>query len=316
MFMATNTHFRSTQLAIWLLPIALMAGCSTANLTSEVGSFAEATKAFSTQASETYSEVNKTTFDRRFVDLAAIENSNIIANELKNNNHFIPIITDDILRPRLELLFLLRNYATGLGELTTTNSKKDIDVAAQNLGGAFDGLKQTISSTPGGANAFSNINGGIITATVSAFGNAIAEEQRREAIKAIITKFNPAVQEAVRLLGDNSWGAIKDLQTANLTNILNENKDAYKREFSNSSFTQRQQRLHEIGQIYTTLVAVDPTFEKLRASAASVGKAHQALFDGVSIDRLDTDEIANRIAELSAIVQSLKALRDSVENKQ
>jgi hypothetical protein len=83
MFMATNTLFRSTQLAIWLLPIALMAGCSTANLTSEVGSFAEATKAFSTQASETYSEVNKTTFDRRFVDLAAIENSNIIANELK-----------------------------------------------------------------------------------------------------------------------------------------------------------------------------------------------------------------------------------------
>jgi hypothetical protein len=154
------------------------------------------------------------TIERRIADLATENDPATVGGRLVNEQPFEPFLEGADLGTRLQLLQGLDNYAQGLGELTTADFKKDIDAAAQELGGAFKSLSGTVAAASGGSAPLSDAEAGAITAAVSAFGNAIAEQKRRAAIKEVVIKFNPVVQDTARLLAAGEWTALSDLQAS------------------------------------------------------------------------------------------------------
>jgi hypothetical protein len=298
-----------TALRTAVLSGLLLAGCTSVNPTEQVGVFAEATRAYSSQAADAYQDINSVTVERRIADLATENNSTTVGSRLVDERPFEPFLEGADLGTRLELLQGLGNYAQGLSELTTADFKKEIDAAAQELGGAFKSLSGTVAAASGGSAPLSDVEAGAVTAAVSAFGNAIAEQKRRAAIKEVVIKFNPIIQDTSRLLAAGEWSALSDLQGVNYEVLYTEDVKAYQAEQGKLSNAQRRQRLQEISRSYAAAQSAKHFFEDLQNSAIAVGTTHQALYDAVSSNRFSSEELANQIADLSSLVQSLSAFR-------
>lgn len=286
-----------------------LVGCTSVNPTEQIGAFAEATKVYSTQAAAAYQDINNVTIERRVADLSTMNDPAMVGSSLEDDQTFEPFIEGADLGIRLQLLQALGNYAQGLGELASADFKKDIDTAAQQLGGAFKRLSDTVAAVDTSSTPISDAEAGAITAIVSAFGNAIAEQKRRDAIKEVVIKFNPVVQDAARILSKGEWSSLGDIAGINYNILYALDVMAYKAEQTKLSNAQRRQRLADIARRYSIKQGTKPLFAALVKSAVEVGDAHQTLYDAVSNNQFSSEEFASQIAELSSLVQSLSAFR-------
>lgn len=312
---------RARGAVIFLVLNVMAGGCAQTNPTGEVGAFAEATSSYAVEAQQAYQTINRVTIERRVADLATESDPNVLGKELvdaktlQNKDTLSPFLDGVALETRLALLSSLRNYANALGELSSANYKKDIDAAAQELGGTFQSLSSTLAAPGGSETPLSAEEAGAITAAVSAFGNAIVEQKRRSAIKEVVIQYNPLIQRTSRVLASGEWDALGDLQKANYETLYVEDVKAYQKEYPALSNTARRQRLRQISESYAAVRGAPIFFNDLKKASAKVGDAHQALFNAVSSNNFTSQDIVKQISELGALLKSLSAFRTRFENQ-
>lgn len=311
---------RST-VVMWLL--VACAGCGTVSL-SQVKQFGVASSSLGDHARKAFDLASTASVDRNIYDVAGDPQKGPTDSTFQGmftGNIGIPEGKEkaDRLGLRLRVLDQLANYSSALQQLTEAEFAKDIDAAATDLNGSLVGLRDTYKKASGKDIPISDADIGIIATAVNAIGKAVVEAKRRAAIKTVIVKVDPAVQNATGLLASD-LGRESDLVSfvkEALSNSRGSVQQAYnlERARANSTFDTRYAMLVRARQLYDAEIMTPTFFAAVSEGSTAAGKAHQALRKAVEADDFSSAEAAKLIGELEFYVKSVQAFYKSLKAK-
>jgi hypothetical protein len=304
--MANKLKILNIQLVLsTFLAISVYISCAPTLPSTQIKSFSLATEEVTSQAVRGYELLDESTIERKIVNIANDPGADI------DDNSFQGILNyDKDLTVRLKMISLLRDYAKGLGELSTANFSEDIDKASKDLYGALAGLKETLEASGKGI-GISKDNLSIIATAVNAIGKTIVEKKRREAIKAIVKNSDPAVQKSADLLEEEipSFG---DFVKDNYLTVATDYTDAYQSRAEQLTFEERMESIKTIQQLYNRAEAARGFYNQFRIAAGKLGEAHSSLKSAVEKDQFSSAELAEQIGDLVDLAKSIKNFNRSL----
>ncbi len=221
---------------------------------------------------------------------------------------------------RLGVLDHLAGYSQALQRLAEADFSADIHVAAIELTDALVGLRETYRKAAGKDLPVSEGDIGIIATAVNGIGKAVVEAKRRAAIKTIIVKTDPAVQDATGLIASDlgSDSVLACYVAAALSNSRGSLQQAYNLERTkpDSSFEIRHAMLLRARQIHNSEMAIPAFFAALSEGAKAAGKEHRALREAAEADDFSSQEAATLIGELEVCARSVKAFYKNLQSKE
>ncbi len=286
-----------------LLAIYPMA-CATMQL-SHIGSFSQASADLAKQAADAYADVNDTAIERRIFEIA-------VTAETPTNATFKKTIDDSNLAVRISLLRGIEDYSKALGNLASADFRKEIDKASKDLYGALGGLQTAYAAATKKALPLSDDKLGIIATAVDAIGTAMAEDKRREALKAVIIQANPSIKESMRLLSEE-LPVLQNFASENLNTIYSEKVKAYQKEAAKLSFNQRVARLRDIRQAYERIRITSILLEEIGTAGKKISDAHTALYKAVAENKFTTDELVREVKNVVGLAKSIKDFHDKLQ---
>ena len=289
-------------------------GCGTVSL-SQVKQFGDATSALSDNARKAFDLAGTTSVDRQLYDVAGDPAKGVTTSVFEGL--FGSDQRAQQLALRVNLLDQLGNYASALHDLAAADVGKDIDAASKDLNGSLLGLRDTFKKAAGRDLPISDADIGIVATAVDAIGRGVAEVKKRTAIKTVITRADPAVQEASRLIATD-LGADSELAgfvAASIANSRGSIQQAYNLERGRpvSTFETRYAMLTRARQLYEAERAAPAFFGAVSNGAKTIGQAHGALRKAVEGDDFSSAEARRLIDELEGYAKSVKSFYKSVK---
>jgi hypothetical protein len=300
----------------------ICAGCGTVSL-SQVRQFGTASSSLAEHTRKAFELASTASTERNIYDVAADPQKG------PTDKTFQGIFTGDVGTPdgqqkaerltlRLRVIDQLGDYSSALQKLAEADFDKDIDAAAKDLNGALVGLRQTFKNASGKDLPLSDADIGIIATAVNAIGKAVVETNRRTAIKTVIIRADPGVQNATVLialdLGRDS--ELADFVKQSLRNTRGSVQQAYNLERNRLSFESRYSLLIRARQFYNAETTAPAFFAAVSEGARAVGKAHHALKTAVETDQFSSAEAAKFIGELETYAKSVQAFDKSLQPKE
>jgi len=289
-------------------------GCGSVSL-SQVKQFGLSTSALGDSARKAFDLAGTTSVDRQLYDVAGDPAKGVTTGVFEGL--FGADERAQQLALRLNVLDQLGNYASALQQLAAADYGKDIDAAAKDLNGSLVGLRNTFQKAAGRNLPISDADIGIVATAVDAIGRGVVEAKRRSAIKTVITRADPAIQEASRLIATD-LGASSELAgyvTAAIANSRGSIQQAYNLERGRpvSTFESRYAMLVRARQLYEAERAAPAFFGAVSDGAKTVGQAHAALRKAVEGDDFSSAEAGRLIGELEGYVKSVQSFYKSVK---
>jgi hypothetical protein len=299
------------------------AGCSTVSL-SQVKQFGAATSSLAENTQKAFQLAATASVDRNLYAVAGDPKKG------PTDSTFEGLFTGDVgsldgkekaqrLTLRLNALDGLAKYANALQQLTEADFSSDIDAAATKLNGSLVGLVQTYKKASGKDLPITDEDIGIISTAVDAIGKVIVEAKRRAAIKTIIVKTDPAVQNVAKLIASDlgSDSELASFVKEAMSNSRGSVQQAYnlERERPTSSFDVRYAMLLRARQLYDAEMTTPALFTALSEGAKATAKAHQALREAVQSGAFSSAQLALLIGELDVCSKSVQAFYKTLETK-
>lgn len=277
----------------------ILASCAS-NTATHIAAFSKASVEISSQMIKGYQMVEDTTIRRKIVDVAADPT------KTPTENTFVGVLDgEESYKVRMKALNNLRSYSVALGELSSADFRAEIDKASKDLYGSLTGLSATYKKVTGKEAALKIEDLAIISTAIDAFGSAIVEKKRRNAIKQIVINADPTIQEISTLLKDELSTFINFVK-ANLFTIEAETRKSYQKEAIKLGFENRIKVLVKIQKLQKQVSEVEKFFKSLGIASAKLGKAHSTLRIAVEKNTYTTPELVEQIGELVDFAKSIK----------
>lgn len=297
---ASERRYVTTCLKVFITIIsaAVLFGC--ARPTTHISAFSMASEDLAAQAIRGYELLNETTVQRKIAEVAADPEL------LPDENTFVGLLEGkESLAIRMMALDYLRAYSAALGDLSTADVRTDIDKASKDLYGALIGLRDTFKKETGKDVGIGNEDLAIIATAVDAIGTVIAEAKRRRAIKTIVIKADPAVQNVSKLLRDEI-PIFGEFVKGNLSTIETEMIKSYQRRANKLTFDHRVKYIQRIRKQHHIANDSENFFKDLGTAADMLGRSHAALRAAVEKNKFTTPELIEQIGELVDFAKSLR----------
>jgi len=293
---------------IIIMAAALLFGC--VRPTTHIRAFSIASEDLAAQAIRGYEVLNETTVQRKIAEVAADPK------QLPDEDTFVGLLEgDENLAVRMMALDYLRGYSAALGNLSTADVRPDIDKASKDLYGALVGLRDTFKEETGKDVGIGDEDLAIIATAIDAIGTVIAEAKRRGAIKTIVIKADPAVQNISKLL-KNEIPTFAEFVKSNLSTIETEMIKSYQKRAEGLTFDQRAQYIQRIRKQHQIARDTETFFKDVGTAAGMLGTSHAALRRAVEKNKFTTPELVRQIGELVEFTKSLrKFYKELIENK-
>jgi hypothetical protein len=283
---------------ITIISAAVLFGC--ARPTTHIKVFSLASEDLAAQAIRGYEVLNETTVQRKIAEVAADPT------QLPDEDTFVGLLeAHEDLAIRMMALDYLRDYSAALGDLSTADVRTDIDRASKDLYGALVGLRDTFKEETGKDAGIEDEDLAIIATAVDAIGTVIAEAKRRVAIKTIVIKVDPAVQNMSRFLRDEV-PIFGEFVKANLSTIETEMIKSYQKRAEGLTFDQRVEYIQQIRKQHRITEESGSFFNDLGTAAEMLGSTHAALRKAVEKNKFTTPELIEHIGELADFAKSLR----------
>ena len=283
---------------ITIISAAVIFGC--ARPTTHIKAFSLASEELATQAMRGYEVLDETTVQRKIAEVAADPK------QIPDEDTFVGLLEgQEDLAIRMMALDYLRDYSAALGDLSTADVRIDIDKASKDLYGALVGLRDTFQEETGKDAGIEDEDLAIIATAVDAIGTVIAEAKRRGAIKTIVIKADPAVQNVSKLLRDEV-PIFGEFVKANLSTIETEMIKSYQRRAERLTFDQRVKYIQQIRKQHRITEKSGKFFRDLGTAAEMLGSSHAALRKAVEKNKFTTSELIEHIGELADFAKSLR----------
>jgi len=281
-----------------IISVALLFGC--ARPTTHIAAFSMASEDLAAQAIRGYEVLNETTVQRKIAEVAADPT------QLPDENTFVGLLEGKrSLAIRMMALDYLKDYSAALGDLSTADVRADIDEASKDLYGALIGLRDTFKEETGKDAGIGNEDLAIMAAAVDAIGTVVAEAKRRKAIKTIVIRADPAVQNVSTLLRDEV-PIFGEFVKANLSTIETEMVKSYQKRAERLTFDQRVRYIGQIRKQHRIAEESGSFFRDLGTAAEMLGSSHAALRKAVQKNKFTTSELVEQIGELADFAKSLR----------
>lgn len=293
---------------VLLISVAVLFAC--ARPAGHIKAFSIASEELAAHAMRGYEVLNETTVQRKIAEVAADPE------QLPNEDTFVGLLEGKkSLAIRMKALTYLRDYSAALGNLSTADARGDIDEASKELYGALVGLKDTFKEETGKDVGIGDDDLAIIGTAIDAIGTVIAEAKRRGAIKTIVIKADPAVQNVSKLLRDEipTFG---EFVRSNLSTIETEMIKSYQGRAAGLTFDRRLAYLQRIRKQHQIVRETESFFKDIGTAAGMLGTSHAALRMAVEKNKFTTSELIKQIGELVDFTKSLrKFYKELIENK-
>jgi len=281
-----------------LISATLLFGCTRA--TTHIAAFSIASEDLAAQAIRGYEVLNETTVQRKIAEVAADPT------QLPDEDTFVGLLEGkESLTIRIMALEYLKDYSVALGDLSTADVRSDIDRASKDLYGALVGLRDTFKEETGKDAGIEDEDLAIIATAVDAIGTVIAEAKRRVAIKTIVIKADPAIQNVSTLLRDEV-PIFGEFIKANLSTIETEMVKSYQKRAEKLTFDQRVKYIQQIRKQHRITEESGRFFNDLGTAAEMLGSTHAALRKAVEKNKFTTPELIEHIGELVDFAKSLR----------
>ena len=283
---------------IIIISAAVLFGC--VRPATHIKAFSLASEDLATQAIRGYELLNETTVQRKIAEVAADPG------QVPDESTFVGLLEGkESLAIRMMALEYLRAYSAALGDLSAADVRTDIDEASKDLYGALIGLRDAFKEETGKDVGIEDEDLATIATAVDAIGTVIAEAKRRTAIKTIVIKADPAVQNVSKLLRDEI-PIFGEFVKANLSTIETEMIKSYQKRAKNLTFDQRIKHIQRIRKQHEIARDSENFFKGLGIAADMLGKSHAALRAAVEKNKFTTPELIEQIGELVDFAKSLR----------
>ena len=293
---------------ITIISAAFIFGC--ARPTTHIKAFSLASEELITHAIRGYEVLDESTVQRKIAEVAADPK------QIPDDDTFVGLLEgQEDLAIRIMALDYLRDYSAALGDLSTADVRIDIDKASKDLYGALVGLRNTYQEETGKDAGIEDEDLAIIATAVDAIGTVIAEAKRRIAIKTIVIKADPAVQNVSKLIRDEV-PIFGEFVKANLSTIETEMIKSYQKRAEKLTFDQRVEYIQKIRKQHRITEQSGDFFRDLGTAAEMLGLSHAVLRKSVEKNKFTTSEIIEHIGELADFAKSLREFyKELLENE-
>lgn len=291
-----------------IICVAVLFGC--ARPTTHIKAFSMASEELATQAIRGYEVLNETTVQRKIAEVAADPK------QLPDEDTFVGLLEGNKnLAIRMMALDYLRDYSAAFGDLSTADARTDIDEASKDLYGALIGLKDTFKKETGKDVGIGDKDLAIIATAVDAIGDIIIEAKRRGAIKTIVIRADPAVQNVSKLLKDEI-STFAEFVKSNLSTIETEMIKSYQERAEGLTFDQRVKYIQRIRKQHQIVRDTENFFKDVGTAAGMLGTSHATLREAVEENKFTTPELIQQIGELVDFTKSLRKFhKELIESK-
>jgi len=289
---------------IGLIAAVLMAGC-TSTPSDQIAAFGQTTNAVTDHVDAVLNEFNEATIERGFTDLAANYTGDFAQ---RFDQQLLKDINKPITAKQQKQLAIYRankalgDYATSLAELANARLRVDVDVASANLYGAMTSFNKHYQTIKGNQKAlFDDSKVANIQAAITAIGSEVAEQRRRQAVKAIII----AAKDNIDLICDEiikqlTHSGIEDGIRLSRKYILDKQIAEYRR-LSAKKSSKLKWRTDEVRRLWLLQQALFHSKLLVQQSIKAieeVKQAHQVLASEVAHDAFSSVAISNAIGRL------------------
>ncbi|MGN5130061.1 hypothetical protein ACTG13_10485 [Aeromonas hydrophila] len=294
-----------------------LVGCGTISL-NQVSQFGVASAELNESAKHAFNLIDQVTVDRQLYSIASDIKTG--PTDASYNGLFDTGEGDaqakkisEHLRLRLEALDALSGYSSALKKIVEAESSADIDSASLELNTSLTELKDRYEASQ----KYSKIDTetiNILSTTVNAIGKSVIEERKRTALKAIIIRTDPVIQETAILisrdLGSNTELARYTYES--ISNTRGSIQTAYNLEKKSNSFESRYALLLRAKEINTAEKSVPGFFDAVSKGANAIAKTHAAMRKVVEQDQFSSAEIGASLAELKKQAKSVRDFQNSL----
>jgi hypothetical protein len=283
---------------IMLIAATLYAGgCSTH--TGQIKNFGSACGSIGTDAQKGYSLLDDS-IKKKQIYSAALHPINIVTGKT-----FEGILSEnERLATRTKLLSALSDYATALSQLADKDFRKGIDKSSKDLAGALSDMKNTYEKSTGSNLDLTNSDIYILSTVVDGVGSAYVEYKRRQAIKTIVVKADPAVQQVSQLL-QKEFSEIGPVVQRELNTVETDFEKAYNSEATNMVFQSRIEALEKIQIAHDNANKAGAFYDCLGKAAGKMGETHALLKKSVEQNKWTSEELFFEVQELANWAKSV-----------
>jgi hypothetical protein len=312
----TNIKYLSITILLFSL-----GGCGTVSL-SQVSQFGTASTELSENAKKAFNLIDQVTVDRQLYGIASDTKSGPTDSSF---NGLFKVAGNDArskekserLELRLDALDALSGYSSALKKIVEADVGSDIDTASLDLNTSLVGLKDTYKKASNQDSKIDDKTIALLTTAVNAIGRAIVEEKKRSAIKEIVIKADPAVQQTALMIS-NDLGSNTDLAKyayESLYNTRGSIQAAYNLEKKLNNFDSRYALLVRAKEINTAENSVSGFFDAVSRGSEAIAKTHAAMRKVVEQDQFSSAEVGKSLAELQKQAKSVREFQSGLEEK-
>ena len=299
-------HRKLASFAAILICTMVLAGCTTP--TQQIATFASACNSIGSDSQKAYELLDDSIQKKAVYDLALsparIDGNSAIFSEVMKER--------DRLAIRTKMLSELADYAQALQQLANKNFRAGIDASSKDLAGALKSLKDDYEKEPGKKLSLSDTDVYVLSTIVDAAGSAYVEWKRREDIKAIVQKADPAVQQVTALLTNE----FRDIG-ANVGIQLNDLETDYMKGFDNGannlSFDARVQMLENIQVAHGNYLNSTNFYATLVTAAAKIGQTHATINNALHQNNWTSKKLFDQVQDLAAWAKTVKLFYQSLK---
>ncbi len=228
-----------------------------------------------------------------------------------------PLISEQGIRVRLEVLEGLRIYAGSLAELTGGKKSPALDAAAEAVGNNLKGMSATISSevaaSTGATNQLSLSQGeaNAVSTAAEALGTFLADRKVKAALPGQIKRMQPSIAALCTLLESDL--AILRRQSASDFQIMVADQDQFIRHNPSLTPVERREAILVLPRLVRSQRATDTLLAELNESIYKYNVAYQAL--AAASDGKDVNSFRALVADLDASSERLGTFYDSLPTK-
>jgi methyl-accepting chemotaxis protein len=269
-----------------------LASCSLA----PVKDFGESSKVGVAAAEKAYQ-----TFDEEYIEARTISAG--LRGELRPN-HFNSLVSEKDSKLRAELLSSLGKYAESLETLANWDIRGNIAKSTATLGDSLEGLSASYNALSARTFPLSSSEINLLETLFRTAATKYLEAERKQAIKEIVTKTNPAIQQVADILPYELR-----LMGKNLHSHMTTTRDSLILSF-NSSPSRDISKVLELSNYlreYSRQVdQVRPAFDETAEVIVKIGAAHQALADAVAENKFSSKQLQQELQDLNEAVSAVK----------
>ncbi|WP_223508514.1 hypothetical protein [Pseudomonas sp. BF-RE-29] len=309
-----------TYLSIAILLFSL-GGCGSVSL-SQVSQFGTASTELNENAKKAFNLIDQVTVERQLYSIASDTKTGPTDNSF---NGLFKVAGNDAqakekaerLKLRLNALDALSGYSSALKKIVEADVGSDIDSASLELNTSLVELKDTYQKASHQDSKIDNETIGLLATAVNAIGRAVVEEKKRSAIKEIIIKVDPAVQQTAIMISKD-LGSNTDLAKyayESLYNTRGSIQTAYNLEKKSNDFDSRYALLVRAKEINTAENSVSGFFNAVSKGSEAIAKTHAAMRKAVEQDQFSSAEVGKSLAELQKQAKSVREFQSGLKEQ-